>query len=166
MTKNTSLILHEHAAPCRVALQALVSSGSVDAAVLCSVDGLPITHITCLDIPEDAISAMTASLMALADAMVGQMGEQGSCRQVVIESVGRTVVLVHAGNNMALAVAGQSGMNIGMVIGHAKRTVEQILDILSLPKAIEESRPSPKPATSSMDELIKRVMIEVEESKL
>jgi len=158
-------VSQDYEKPCRETLELLINDGLIEAAILCTVDGLPIAHASHLDVPEDALSAMSASMLALADAVIGQVGSDGGCRQVVAESSGRTVAIVHAGENMALAVAGKPGTNLGMVISHANLTVKNILTIIAKSQDKKEIEQHVAPTKNSLDELMKRVLQEVENNK-
>lgn len=150
---------------CRDALHTLIDNGVVETAILCTVDGLPITYAANMEWQDDAIAAMSASMLALADAVIGTTSAEAHCRQVVLESTGRTVALIHAGENMVLAVAGGAGMNLGMVTSHARKAVETILSIVasSADHAEIEQHEALEPA--SLEDLVKRVLQEAADSK-
>lgn len=150
---------------CRTALSDLVSNGVVGAAVLCTADGLPITHASSMEWQDDTIAAMSASMLALADAVIGTTNSEAHCRQVVLESTGRIVALIHAGENMVLVVAGGTGMNIGMVTSHARNTAETIVNIVasSADHAEIEQHTAIKPA--SLEDLVQRVLQEAADRK-
>lgn len=151
--------------PCRQVLEELLSDGMVDASILCTVDGLPITYAAHMEIPSDSASAMSASMLALADAMVGSVGENEQCRQVVMESNGRTLGLIHAGENMVLAVIGSSGMNLGMVLSHANLAAGKILSIVSSSKDHAEIEQHKALKRTSLEDLVKQVLREAAEAR-
>ncbi|RMF70327.1 MAG: roadblock/LC7 domain-containing protein [Calditrichaeota bacterium] len=151
--------------PCREVLQDLVEQGLVDAAILCTVDGLPITHAADMDLPADATSAMSASMLALGDAMVGSVGEDEKSQQVVMESPSRTIGLIHAGENMALAVVGRAGMNLGMVLSHAKIAADKIVDIVTKSADHAEVEKHKALKRASLEELVQRVLQEAAENR-
>jgi len=149
---------------CREALHTLIGTGIAEAAILCTVDGLPITHATNMEVEDDAIAAMSASMLALADAVIGSTSDETCCHKVVLEAPKRTVALIHAGENMVLAVAGGAGMNIGMVTSHARKTAETILGIVTQSSGhanIEQHELAQVP----LDDLVKRVLKEVADKK-
>lgn len=150
---------------CREALYALINNGVVETAILCTVDGLPITYATNMERQDDTTAAMSASMLALADAVIGTMGDEAHCRQVVLESTGRTVALIHAGENMVLAVAGGSGMNLGMVTSHARKAVKAILNIVSESTDHNEIEQHEALKPASLEDLVKRVLQEAADTR-
>lgn len=151
--------------PCRELLAELVDQGAVDAAILCTVDGLPITHAARSEIPADASSAMSASMLALGDGLAGAVGGDDKCRQVVIESAQRTIGLIHAGENMVLGVVGRSGINLGMVLSQARRAAERIVEIVASSAEAGEVGSHKPPARASLEELVQRVLREAAEQQ-
>lgn len=152
--------------PCQEALTAFVNEGIVEAAILCTVDGLPIAHSSRLELASDAASAMSASLLALADAIIGQTGDADArCHQVVVESKNRTVAVIHAGDNMVLAVVGKAGINLGMVLGHANLTAERIVAIVSGSEDRAEIEQHEAPKRASLEELVQKVLREAQENR-
>ncbi len=151
--------------PCEQELLRLVrETETIEAAILCTVDGLPITHAAKEGLPADALSAMSASILALGDAIAGQTGYEGKSRQVVIESAGRTVAIIHAGENMALTVVGGANINLGRVLGHANLAAKKLLDIVTGSKDHREISDHQAPRKASLEELVKRVLQEAAEN--
>jgi len=153
--------------PCRKTLRALLDGGSVRMAVLATADGLPIAQAVEGELESDAVSAMSASLLAIADAMVGQLGDgdEGGCRQVVIESPDRIVALIHAGDNMTLAVVGAPGLNLGMVVSQAKHAVEKIVDMVASSADHAEIEEHRAPEGRDLESLVRRVLQEAAQAR-
>ncbi len=152
--------------PCREELERLVADGDVEMAILATVDGLPITQAVASTETGDAVSAMTASLVAIADTMVGQFDEDGGpCKQVVVESPRRTIALIHAGENMVLAAVGQAGVNLGMLISRARHSAERIVDIVARSKDHAEVEQHKPPEGSSLEDLVRRVLQEAAQAR-
>lgn len=116
---------------CRQELEKLVSrEPDLDAALLCSVDGLPIAFAAKTDIETDSMSAMCSSMLSLGDALAIQGGDEG-CIQVVTQSRGCTFALIHAGDELLLALMGKRSLKLGMLLGHARKEVEIIIELMS-----------------------------------
>ena len=151
--------------PCRERLEALLEEGGIEAAVLCTADGLAVAHAGKAG-ESERVAAMSASMLALGDAMIGGGdGEAAECRQVVVETDGRVMTLIHAGENMALAVTGAADVTLGMVLGRARRAAEDIVTIVaesSDAAAIEEHA---RPERADLEELVRRVLREAAEAR-
>jgi len=152
---------------CRRELKHLVEREQhLDAALLCSVDGLPIAYASTIEIEADALSAMCSSMLSLGDALAIQGGDD-NCIQVVTQSMGRTVALIHAGQEMLLTLMGSRELKLGMLLGHARKEVEVIVELVNKShheeriteqeKTIEQKKPA------LLEELVKRVMQEAQE---
>ncbi|GAV19864.1 roadblock/LC7 domain protein [Mariprofundus micogutta] len=139
----------------------------LDAALLCSVDGLPVAYASSVEIEADALSAMCSSMLSLGDALAIQGGDD-NCIQVVTQSRGRTVALIHAGEDMLLGLMGSRELKLGMLLGHARKEVEVIVELINKSQheekqQEEEKAPSAERQPALLEELVKRVMQEAQE---
>jgi len=151
---------------CRHELEQLVArEANLDAALLCSVDGLPVAYASSVNIEVDAVSAMCSSMLSLGDALAMQGGDD-NCIQVVTQSFGHTIALIHAGDDMLLTLMGSRNLKLGMLLGHARKEVEVIIDIMNKEhieeKAIEAAKPKNEQQPALLEELVKRVMQEAQ----
>ncbi len=150
---------------CEGILEELVKEGGAGAAILATADGLPVAHALRLPMEPDASAAMTASLVALADSLLGQAtGSAARAKQVVLTSEAHTVALIHVGENMALAVAGDAGMNLGMVLSRARAAAGRLMEAIAR-AGEEESESAPAAGRVSLDELVQRVLQEVAQKR-
>ncbi|PIP02106.1 MAG: hypothetical protein COW18_07740 [Zetaproteobacteria bacterium CG12_big_fil_rev_8_21_14_0_65_54_13] len=154
---------------CRDELEQLVAREThLNAALLCSVDGLPVAYAASVEVEADAIAAMCSSMLSLGDALAIQGGDD-DCIQVVTQSRGHTVALIHAGNDMLLALMGSSELKLGMLLGHARKEVEIIIDLMDKSKQekkqSEENKPAAQKKPAMLEELVKRVMQEAQNRK-
>ncbi|MFC1545906.1 roadblock/LC7 domain-containing protein [Pseudomonadota bacterium] len=97
----------------------------VAAAVVSSQDGLHVasqTHDPAME--TDAIAAMSASLLSLADALAGQAGKP-MVDNVISEAESSTLVILHAGE-LILTVIGKTGINIGLILSSARKAAKEI----------------------------------------
>jgi predicted regulator of Ras-like GTPase activity (Roadblock/LC7/MglB family) len=147
---------------CGHELDQLVSrEAHLDAALLCSVDGLPIACASSKEIEADALSAMSSSMLSLGDALSIQWGDEG-CIKVITQSENRTVALIHAGEEMLLVLMGSKALKLGMMLNHARKEVEKILTIVASAKQQKQQEPE-KSELNQLEELVKRVMLEAQE---
>ncbi|MBL4776084.1 MAG: roadblock/LC7 domain-containing protein [Mariprofundus sp.] len=151
---------------CRQELEKLVSrEPNLDAALLCSVDGLPVAFVSEIEIEIDAMSAMCSSMLSLGDALSIQGGDE-ACIQVVTQSRGCTFALIHAGNELLLALMGNRSLKLGMLLGHARKEVEIIIELMKKSKQQDQKQNTApmlkhkKPAL--LEELVNRVVQEAQ----
>lgn len=96
-----------------------------EGAVLATEDGLHVASAThSKAIEADAIAAMSASMLSLADALAGQAG-RAYADNLISEAESSTLVVLHAGE-LILTVVGRSHVNIGMILSAARKTAEAI----------------------------------------
>lgn len=97
----------------------------VAGAVLSTPDGLLVAKaLRSRQIEADAVAAMSASLLSLADALAGQAG-RAYADKVISEAESSTLVLLHAGQ-LILTVVGRPNVNIGLILSAARRTAQTI----------------------------------------
>ncbi len=152
---------------CKQELENLVArEANLDAALLCSVDGLPVAYAANVELEADAISAMCSSMLSLGDALAVQ-GDDDNCIQVVTQSRNRTIALIHAGDDMLLALMGSRQLKLGMLLGHARKEVEIIIDLMNKSQHAEEQIEAAKPLEARkpalLEELVNRVIQEAQE---
>ncbi len=152
---------------CKQELEQLVArEPNLNAALLCSVDGLPIASAANSSLEADAISAMCSSMLSLGDALALQ-GDDDACIQVVTQSPNQTIALIHAGEDMLLALMGSRQLKLGMLLGHARKEVETIVEIIRRSKRkerqVEAARPAAERKPALLEELVNRVIQEAQE---
>jgi len=151
---------------CRRELENLVSrEPNLNAALLCSVDGLPVAFVSNIDLEIDAMSAMCSSMLSLGDALSIQGSDDG-CIQVVTQSRGCTFALIHAGDELLLALMGNRSLKLGMLLGHARKEVEIIVELMNQSKqqdqAVKASQPLKNKKPALLEELVNRVVQEAQ----
>lgn len=148
---------------CRHELEQLVArERQLDAALLCTSDGLPIVYAASIEIEADALAAMCSSMLSLGDALSIQ-GRDNACIQVVTQSENQTVAIIHAGEDALLALIGGRDLRLGMLLTHARKQVDIIVDLID--KYNREEQAAEKQAAASnetnpIEELVKRVIEE------
>jgi predicted regulator of Ras-like GTPase activity (Roadblock/LC7/MglB family) len=68
---------------------------------------------------------MSSALLALSDNLIKE-SNNGTIKNVLIESDGGNVFIMHAGWNLLLTVFTDASTNLGMSLAHAKKTADQI----------------------------------------
>ena len=159
--------MNDYKQACKQELDNLVNrEANLNAAFLCSVDGLPIAYASSIDIEPDAIAAMCSSMLSLGDALSMQGGDE-NCIQVVTQSRQCTLALIHAGEDMLLALMGSQELKLGMLLGHARKEVEVIVDLVKRSKQAlaqqEDHKPAEKKQPALLEDLVKRVLQEAQE---
>jgi len=152
---------------CKQELEHLLSrETNLNAALLCSVDGLPVACAANVEIEADAISAMCSSMLSLGDALAVQ-GDDDTCIQVVTQSRNQTIALIHAGDEMLLALMGSRQLKLGMLLGHARKEVEIIVELMNQSHRQERLAEAEKPAETRkpalLEELVNRVIQEAQD---
>jgi len=152
---------------CKQELERLLSREvHLNAALLCTVDGLPVAQAANSELESDAISAMCSSMLSLGDALAIQ-GDDDACIQVVTQSRNQTIALIHAGEEMLLALMGSRQLKLGMLLGHARKEVEIIIEITKRSKRkeqqIEIAKPAPQRKAALLEDLVSRVIQEAQE---
>lgn len=147
---------------CKEELDYLVShEDGLEAALLCSVDGLPVAYASDIDFEMDSLSAMCSSMLSLGDALAIQ-GGRDHCIQVVTQSENRTIALIHAGDEMLLVLVGGESLRLGMLLSHARTGVERIIDIVANSKRAAKRAPTSN-GSVLLEELVNRVIREAQE---
>lgn len=105
------------------------SFDQVGGAVLGTPDGLLVADAASIDgIEADAIAAMSASMLSLADALAGQAG-RAYADNIISEAESSTLVVLHAGK-LILTVVGKPNVNVGMILSAARRTAESVENLV------------------------------------
>lgn len=108
--------------------QFMTEYDQVAGTVLASQDGLLLAKaVRSRNIEADAIAAMSASMLALADAMAGQSG-RALTDKLISEAESCTLVILHAGQSI-LTVIGRANVNIGLVLSAARTTAKRIASL-------------------------------------
>ncbi len=159
--------MNDYKQACKQELEQLVArEANLDAALLCSVDGLPVAFAANRELESDAVSAMCSSMLSLGDALAVQ-GDDDGCIQVVTQSKNQTIALIHAGDEMLLALIGSRQLKLGMLLGHARKEVEIIVELMDKSRRQELKTEARKPNTERkpalLEELVNRVIQEAQE---
>jgi len=120
---------------CAAPLQHFVSTTSgVTAAVVASSDGFDIAAILHGTVAPEKMAAMTSSMLALGEAILGE-ADLSNCRNVIIESSDGLIVMLAIGDarrELLLSVITTGDATIGQVLWAAKRCCENIRSAVAL----------------------------------
>lgn len=97
----------------------------VEAAAVISLDGLILTSTLMDSVAEDRLSAMSASLLMLAERISLDMG-RGSLEQVFLRGTDGDVLLMAVGDHAVLTVMSKREAKLGMLIYYMRRAAKEI----------------------------------------
>lgn len=106
-----------------------VSSPSIEAAAVISVDGLSIASSMPADVEEDRVAAMSAAMLSLGERIAGELG-RGILDQVYIKGEEGYVILRAIGEEAVLTVLARKDAKLGLIFLDMKRAVEDLEAII------------------------------------
>ncbi len=107
----------------------LDSSPDVEAAMLVSLDGLPMASALPETMEEDRVAAMSAAILGLGERASAELG-RGELKQVFVEGKEGYVFLMSAGGKAVLTALARRGVKIGLVFYDMKHAAQNIANIL------------------------------------
>lgn len=104
-------------------------SSHIEAAAVMTRDGMPV--VTCLkrDVDPGTLSAVSASLLSLAERTLADM-KKGELQQVLIQGSEGFVLMVGVGTNAVLSIVSECDSKLGMLLHEAKLSAKQIAHML------------------------------------
>jgi predicted regulator of Ras-like GTPase activity (Roadblock/LC7/MglB family) len=119
---------------CRARIDALVESRSeIDGAIVSTVDGFEVTASLRGELSAAKLSAMTSSLLALAEAISSESGI-GACYDMVIEASGGRLLLMEIprkDRQLLLTVLCDRESTMGQVLWAVRRCRDEIVEGLA-----------------------------------
>jgi len=106
-----------------------VSSPSVEAAAIISVDGLSIASSMPADVEEDRVAAMSAAMLSLGERIAGELG-RGVLDQVYIKGEAGYVILMAIGEEAVLTVLARKDARLGLIFLDMRRAVEDLAALI------------------------------------
>lgn len=100
-------------------------SADIEASAVMTKDGLNVASVLGDDVNPDRLSAMCASLLALADTTANELG-RGTVKQLLLEGTKGIMLIVHIGKDAVLGVAARPKVNLGMVLFETRKTAKFI----------------------------------------
>ncbi len=104
-------------------------SSDMESSAVISRDGLSVAAELEEGVDPDRLGAMCAALLGLADTTAKELA-RGDLEQVLLLGGKGVLLLVHIGSSHVLAVAANTGINLGMVLLEAKKTAQLIKTML------------------------------------
>lgn len=104
-------------------------SSEMEASAVISRDGLNLAAVLGDSVDPDRLGAMCAALLGLADTTAKEL-ERGELKLVLLHGTKGILILVHIGTTHVLALAAKPTINLGKVLLEAKKTAQELLDIL------------------------------------
>jgi predicted regulator of Ras-like GTPase activity (Roadblock/LC7/MglB family) len=102
-----------------------VSSPSVEAAAVVSVDGLSMASSMPAEVEEDRVAAMSAAMLSLGERIAGELG-RGTLNQVYIKGENGYVILMAVGEEAVLTVLARKDSKLGLIFLDMGRAVEDL----------------------------------------
>ncbi len=102
-----------------------VSSPSVEAAAVVSVDGLSMASSMPAEVEEDRVAAMSAAMLSLGERIAGELG-RGTLNQVYIKGENGYVILMAVGEEAVLTVLARKDAKLGLIFLDMGRAVEDL----------------------------------------
>lgn len=99
--------------------------GDIVGAMISGADGIAWADRLRPELDRHRFAAMSSALLALADNLMRETNE-GTPRNVMIESDAGNIFVMHAGTNLLLTVFTRAEANLGMPLAHARKTAEEI----------------------------------------
>lgn len=106
------------------------TTASIHAAAVMTRDGIPIASKLNEGINEERLSAISASLLSLANRAVKDL-EQGDLEQVLIDSTKGFVLMLKVGESAVLSVISEQNSRLGMLLIEAKKSARVLAEIIA-----------------------------------
>lgn len=106
-----------------------VSSPSVEAAAVVSVDGLSMASSLPASVEEDRVAAMSAAMLSLGERIASELG-RGMLDQVYIKGEDGYVVLRAVGEEAVLTVLASKEAKLGLVFLEMGRVVDKLVELI------------------------------------
>lgn len=100
-------------------------SDDINAAMICSVDGIPWAIKLESGFDQNRFAAMSGALLALSDNLARE-GNKGETNNVLIEGANGNILVLHAGKNLVLTVFTRGNSNLGVSLAFARQATETI----------------------------------------
>lgn len=106
-----------------------VSSPTIEASAVVSVDGLTIASALPSGVEEDRVAAMSAAMLSLGERIASELG-RGALDQVYIKGSSGYVILMAIGNEAVLTALVHENAKLGLILLDMHRTVESLATLL------------------------------------
>ncbi|MFP4395431.1 MAG: roadblock/LC7 domain-containing protein [Anaerolineales bacterium] len=111
-------------------LEALqMAAPDIEAAVLVSVDGLPMAASLPGNVEEDRVAAMAAAMLSLGERIAGEL-QRGGLDEVYVRGAEGYVVLRAVGEMAVLSVLARHKAKLGLLFLDVRRAAEELAALL------------------------------------
>ena len=105
-------------------------SEHIEASSVMSRDGISVASVLHDGVDPNRLGAMCASLLSLGDTTAKEL-DRGKVKKLLLEGDNGYILIIHIGTKAVLGIVTRPNANLGMVFVEAKKTAQQILNILS-----------------------------------
>jgi predicted regulator of Ras-like GTPase activity (Roadblock/LC7/MglB family) len=106
-----------------------ISSPTIEASAVVSVDGLTIASALPSNVEEDRVAAMSAAMLSLGERIASELG-RGGLEQVYIKGTSGYVILMSIGSEAVLTALAHENAKLGLVLLDMHRTVENLVKLI------------------------------------
>jgi hypothetical protein len=99
------------------------------AAIIVSVEGLPIASALPADIDETRVAAMTAAMLSLGERASSELGK-GEVEQIFVKGKEGYIIAIGAGANAVLTVSARKDVKIGLIFIDLKRAADKVAGLV------------------------------------
>ena len=103
----------------------IADCSDIAGAMISSTDGHAQAKILANDMDYNRFAAMSSALLALSDSLISET-HQSDTKNILLESEGGNVFVMHAGNQLLLTVFSKPSTNLGMSLAYAKKAAVEI----------------------------------------
>ena len=106
-----------------------ISSPTIEASAVVSVDGLAIATALPSDVEEDRVAAMSAAMLSLGERIAMELG-RGGLDQVYIKGSNGYVILMSIRDDAVLTALARENAKLGLVLLDMHRTVDALSKLI------------------------------------
>jgi predicted regulator of Ras-like GTPase activity (Roadblock/LC7/MglB family) len=99
------------------------------AAIVVSIEGLPIASALPKDVDETKVAAMTAAMLSLGERASSELGK-GEIEQIFVKGKEGYIIAIGAGANAVLTVSARKDVKIGLIFIDLKRAADQVAGLV------------------------------------
>ncbi len=103
----------------------MADCGDIGGLMVSSADGHAQAQLLADDLDYNRFAAMSSALLALSDTLISET-HHSDTKNIIIESEGGNVFIMHAGRQLLLTVFSKPASNLGMSLAYARKTADEI----------------------------------------
>ncbi|MCK5660143.1 MAG: roadblock/LC7 domain-containing protein [Methanosarcinales archaeon] len=112
-------------------LDGLESTGFVDASIIVSCDGLPMSSNVPEDVTEESLAAIAAAMFKSSDSAIIRLQRQKT-DLIIIRCLEGNIVFMAAGDDAILGGMTGSDAGLGLLLAEMESAVEKVIKILKI----------------------------------